>query len=51
MCSLRGSTLMYNPARQPFPELKVRADVLITGPSTEQALDCFAALILCVTLS
>ena len=49
MCTLHGSTLMYNPERQPFPALKIRADVLIRGPSIEDSLDNFAALILCAS--
>ena len=46
MCSLQGTALMYNPQRQLFPPVEVRADVLISSTSTEDALDAFGATIL-----
>lgn len=46
MCSLHGSCVSYNPARQVFPELRLQADVLVSGIDTEQSIDTFASIIL-----
>jgi hypothetical protein len=46
MCSLQGSAVSYNPARQLFPKLQVRADVLISGLNIEASVDTLGALIL-----
>ena len=46
MCSLQGSTVSYNPARQLFPRVNVRGDVLISGMSIEAAVDTLATLIM-----
>lgn len=45
ICSLLGSTAMYKPAWQAFPELKVRADVLISAPAVDDAFTTFAQII------
>jgi hypothetical protein len=46
MCSLQGSAISYNPSRQLFPKLRVRADVLISGMTIEESVDKFGSIIL-----
>jgi hypothetical protein len=46
LCSLQGSAIMYDPGTQLFPTIKVRADVLISATTVEEAIDMFGATIM-----
>lgn len=46
MCSLQGNALSYAPARQLFPRLRIRTDVLVTSTSFEDAVGALASQIL-----
>jgi hypothetical protein len=46
LCSLQGNAIVYDPATQLFPTIKVRADVLISGRAVEDAIDMFGAIIM-----